>query len=142
MKIGKACNLKIILDESFIYIEDIEKIIPPIANWIVNLRISKMGGLIRSKAIVQKAKELSLPIIIGAQVGETSLLTRAALCIANYSRDLLIAQEGAFGTILLESDICDPSLQFGEKGLLHFVPSVKYGFQITVHANKDLLYYS
>ena len=43
-------------------------------------------------------------------------LTRAALSIANAYRDILVAQEGAYGTILLEKDICQPSLMFGNGG--------------------------
>jgi len=51
-------------------------------------------------------------------VGETSILTRAALTIANSYRDIVIAQEGAFGTHLLEKDICEPSIMFGAGGIL------------------------
>jgi hypothetical protein len=51
-------------------------------------------------------------------VGETSILTRVALTVANRYRDILIAQEGAFGILLLKRDICDPVLMFGAKGQL------------------------
>ena len=77
-----------------------------------------MGGLIRSLNIVEKARKLGIGLIIGAQVGETSLLTRAGLVVANVARDILVAQEGAFGTYLLEQDICDAPLMFGKSGIL------------------------
>ena len=57
-------------------------------------------------------------MIVGAHVGETSLLTRAALSVANAYRDILVAQEGAFGTHLLEHDVVDPPLMFGAGGVL------------------------
>jgi hypothetical protein len=57
-------------------------------------------------------------VIVGAQVGETSLLTRAALTVAHAAADVLVAQEGAFGTFLLERDVCDPPLMFGAGGVL------------------------
>ncbi|MFZ1761994.1 MAG: hypothetical protein WAT99_03795, partial [Nitrospira sp.] len=57
-------------------------------------------------------------IVVGAQVGETSILTRAALTVADRYRDILLAQEGAFGTHLLEYDLCDPPLMFGRGGRL------------------------
>jgi len=41
-----------------------------------------MGGILRSLAIAEQAKQIGIPIIIGAQVGETSILTRAALTLA------------------------------------------------------------
>jgi hypothetical protein len=77
-----------------------------------------MGGLLRSLAVAQRAKEVGIPIIIGAQVGETSILTRVALTVANRYRDILLAQEGAFGTLLLERDLCEPPLMFGAAGRL------------------------
>jgi hypothetical protein len=57
-------------------------------------------------------------MIVGAQVGETSLLTRAALTVAHAGRDRLVAQEGAFGTHLLTADVCNPPLMFGPGGVL------------------------
>ena len=77
-----------------------------------------MGGMLRSLAVVDAARRTGIQLIVGAQVGETSLLTRAALTVAHASRDLLVAQEGAFGTQLLERDICDPPLMFAAGGLL------------------------
>ena len=49
---------------------------------------------------------------------ETSLLTRVALTVAQAAGPSLVAQEGAFGTFLLERDICDPPLMFGAGGIL------------------------
>ena len=77
-----------------------------------------MGGLLRSLAIIESARELGIGVIIGAQVGETSLLTRCGLTAAKAASDILVAQEGAFGTYLLENDISEPPLMFGKAGLL------------------------
>ena len=57
-------------------------------------------------------------IIVGAQVGETSILTRAALTVMNANRANLVAAEGAFGTHLLQRDLTSPSLMFGKGGTL------------------------
>ena len=108
----------IILDESFLNKGHFEPIDTTNDNVFVNVRVSKMGGLIRSRAIARLLSDAHIPIIIGAQVGETSLLTRAALCLANEFDDGVIAQEGAFGTLLLETDITDESLMFGSNGRL------------------------
>jgi L-alanine-DL-glutamate epimerase-like enolase superfamily enzyme len=86
-------KIPIILDESFTQWEQFEKIQHSPETWVINLRISKMGGLLRSLSIANKAKELKIPIIIGAQVDETSILSRAAPILAHASRDHLIAQE-------------------------------------------------
>jgi hypothetical protein len=71
---------------------------------------------------VRRARALGIGIVVGAHVGETSVLTRAALPIADLAATSLIAQEGAFGTQLLERDAVAPSLMFGARGVLDFVP--------------------
>lgn len=116
--IADAFNCKIILDESFLRVEQFEILKEVPLHWLINLRISKMGGLLRSLAIIESARKLGIGLIIGAQVGETSLLTRVGLTAALAASDILAAQEGAFGTHLLESDICSPPLMFAKMGLL------------------------
>lgn len=117
-KLAQDLDKKIILDESFLKSSQLINLLDEPDLWIVNLRVSKMGGLIRSKLIIDQLREAGIKLIIGAQVGETSLLTRAALTIANYAKDLVIAQEGAFGNLLLNNDICDPPIMFGKNGEL------------------------
>jgi L-alanine-DL-glutamate epimerase-like enolase superfamily enzyme len=118
-RISDTLACPIVLDESLLRVEQLQMLAPPSKRWIVNVRVSKMGGLVRSIAIVEAARRLGLRIIVGAQVGETSLLTRAALTVARAAGDALVAQEGAFGTKLLAHDICDPPLMFGQGGILN-----------------------
>ena len=116
--LSQSLGMKIILDEGIGRVNQLSFLEGEASNWIVNLRVSKMGGILRSLKFVNAAREKGVSIIVGAQVGETSLLTRAALPIAQSARDCLIAQEGAFGTLLLQHDICHPPLMFGKHGML------------------------
>jgi len=109
---------RIVLDESLTRENQLAQLPGPTRQWIVNLRVSKMGGLLRSLAVAQRCHEKGLAMVVGAQVGETSLLTRAALIVVQAARDIVIAQEGAFGTMLLESDAVQPALMFGATGEL------------------------
>lgn len=118
LSIHNALNIPIILDESFLRQEQFKKILEHQGAWILNIRVSKMGGLLRSLKIAEYAKENIIPIIIGAQVGETSILTRAALTIANAYKPEIIGQEGAFGAYLLEKDIVSEPLMFAKAGKL------------------------
>ncbi len=86
--------------------------------WIANVRVSKMGGVRRSMEVVEKAAELGIGVIVGAQVGETSILTRAGLSVMQAAGSALAASEGAFGTHLLREDLTSESLTFGDGGLL------------------------
>ena len=121
-EISQQLGVPIILDESFLRSDQLGCLQADPQSWIINIRISKMGGILRSLAIAKQAKAMGLPIIIGAQVGETSILTRAALTVANQYRHILLAQEGAFGTYLLEHDLTRTPLMFGKGGRLDTQP--------------------
>jgi L-alanine-DL-glutamate epimerase-like enolase superfamily enzyme len=139
LKIFEALHIPIILDESFRIIQQFNQIQQTPEAWIINLRISKMGGILRSISILQEAEKRGLPIIVGAQVGETSILTRAALTVVNAFRKLVIAQEGAFGTFLLERDIVDKPLMFGRQGKLSINLDTRLpGFGLDIN-NEDLI---
>ncbi len=117
--LANCFGCKIILDESLLRIEDLVQLSGDTTIWIPNIRISKMGGLLRSLAMAEECKKRGIRFIIGAQVGETSILTRTAISLANAYRDNLIAQEGAYGTHLLEHDITDTPIMFGKDGVVN-----------------------
>ena len=116
--IATALGTRIILDESLVRAEQLDQLNATAGHWIVNLRVSKMGGLLRSLDLIDKLRQCGVPIIVGAHVGETSVLTRAALPLAMAAQDLLLAQEGAFGTHLLVHDVVKSPLMFGPGGKL------------------------
>lgn len=118
--VADSLGIPVILDESATRMADVEALDTPSRRWIVNVRVSKMGGLMRSLEVVQAALANNLDVIVGAQVGETSLLTRAALTVATAAAPRLVGHEGAFGTMLLSRDICDPPLMFGAAGRLRW----------------------
>lgn len=118
LDVAASTGASIILDESLLRGEQLEQLRPTAGRWIVNLRVSKMGGLLRSLEMVRKARALGIRINVGAHVGETSILTRAALVVAHGARDILVAQEGAFGTHLLAHDVTDAPIMFGAGGIL------------------------
>jgi L-alanine-DL-glutamate epimerase-like enolase superfamily enzyme len=117
-RVAAALGTKIILDESLARMSQLAELRRRPETWIINLRVSKMGGLLRSIELVRRARDLEIPLIVGAHVGETSLLTRVALTVAKAAGSALLAQEGAFGTYLLERDVCESPIVFGRGGSL------------------------
>ena len=117
-QVAAQCGVPIVLDESVVRTGQLAALPGAAITWIVNVRVSKMGGLMRSLDVVAAARTAGIGVIVGAQVGETSLLTRAALTVAQAAGPALLAQEGAFGTYLLTRDVCDPPLMFGPGGVL------------------------
>ena len=133
-EVAKAIKTPIILDESFLNKSHFAPIRLQTSAFIINIRISKMGGLLRSLEISGQA---DTPIIIGAQVGETSILTRAALTVANTHNPM--AQEGAFGTYLLKYDLVHHPLMFQAQGLLSpraFLTPDEHGLQLAYHIDR------
>jgi L-alanine-DL-glutamate epimerase-like enolase superfamily enzyme len=117
-RVAERTGAPIILDESFLRSAQLATIAGDPEHWIINVRVSKMGGLLRSLALVQGARDAGVPVVVGAQVGETSVLTRAGLIVARAAGSDLLALEGAFGTHLLETDVATPPLMFGRAGIL------------------------
>ena len=59
-----------------------------------------------------------MPVSTRAHVGETSLLTRAALTVGQALKKQVLAREGAFRKILVTKVISNPSLRFGAGGIV------------------------
>jgi L-Ala-D/L-Glu epimerase len=117
-RIAEACGARIILDESMLRAAQLEAVSTDAGRWIANVRVSKMGGVLRAVDLVARARALGVGIVVGAHVGETSVLTRAALAVATVAGESLVGQEGAFGTHLLEHEPVTPCLMFGAGGVL------------------------
>lgn len=111
-EIARTTGLAIILDESLLTLADLEAA-PKEISIVPNLRVSKHGGLLRSLDILS---QVSGPVIVGAQVGETSILARAGLVLANAAGARLRGLECAYAPLLLSRDVATPSIGFGRSG--------------------------
>lgn len=109
----------LILDEHVFRLSDLMEVKNP-EKTIVNLRVSKCGGLINSIEMGKRAIELGMRIIVGAQVGETSALTRAGFLLSSALSHKPIAHEGGYGMLLLESDPFREYYELGKKGKIIF----------------------
>jgi len=117
-RLSTELGVAIILDESLCWRSDVARYKDLPGRWIANVKVSKAGGLLRSLALIAEARKARWPVIIGAQVAETSVLTRAGIIAARAAEDSLLAIEGGFGTLLLEHDLTEPVLMFGFEGKL------------------------
>nr|WP_255216444.1 enolase C-terminal domain-like protein [Pseudenhygromyxa sp. WMMC2535] len=116
--IARALDVPVILDEAILTLEDFERFAALDAEWILNLKVSRVGGVLRALGLVRAAREAGWGIIVGAQAGESSLLTRAGHLVARAAGGSLRAMEGAVGTHMLHWEPNAPSLRFGRGGCL------------------------
>ena len=116
-----ATGLAIIADQSLVTLADLEAM-PEGDEFVANLRVSKLGGLLRSLGVLAGVVERGQRAIVGAQVGETSILARAGAALAAAAGDALIGYEGAYAPRLLRVDAAAPALTFGPGGAVDLAP--------------------
>ena len=115
-KVASRLGTTIILDESLIGRSDLHRIEGN--SWICNLRISKLGGILRTMELATEAERRNISVILGCHVGETSLLTRASLVISQFLDGAQVANEGAFGKYLLSEDLTETTIEFDHNATL------------------------
>ena len=115
--ISVKLGVPVILDESLCTMADLQRYDGAAGSFIGNLKVSRVGGVLRALRLVDALNERGWPLIVGAHVGETSVLTRAGMLVAAAGGEL-IAQEGAFGSRLVEREPVTPSLRWGRGGVL------------------------
>jgi L-alanine-DL-glutamate epimerase-like enolase superfamily enzyme len=113
--VGAHTRLRIVLDESATRLADLARVEPG-PRYVLNARVSKHGGLLRTLAMISAALARGFDVIVGAQVGETSILARAGLVAARAAGSRLLGFEGAYGTRLLERDATTASIGFAYGG--------------------------
>jgi L-alanine-DL-glutamate epimerase-like enolase superfamily enzyme len=113
--VAARARLQIVLDESATRLADLDGIDTG-ADYILNARVSKHGGLLRTLAMIRAARARGLGVIVGAQVGETTILARAALVAARAAGNALVGFEATYGLRLLERDATTVSLGFRSGG--------------------------
>ena len=115
LRVRQETGLAVIADESLVTPDDAANLIRMEACDVFNIRVSKCGGLLASKRIAQMGLDAGIRVLVGSQVGETSLLSAAGRHLAAYlpSNEYV---EGSFGTHLLSEDISPDPVMFGYEG--------------------------
>lgn len=108
-------KIAVCIDESLCTLADARWFIEHRGAQMFNLRVSKNGGIINTIALGQLAMTAGIRCQIGSQVGETSILSRAAQVVSACLGGV-VHHEGAFGTLLLEYDLTEKPLMFGQGG--------------------------
>jgi muconate cycloisomerase len=113
-RLRRASPIPVMVDESLVTAGDARAIIAAGACDFFNLRVSKHGGLGPSLAIASLARAAGVRLQVGAQVGETAILSAAGRHLAAHLDPEFV--EGSFGTLLLTEDIARDAVAFGHGG--------------------------
>ena len=109
-------GIPVMVDESLVTLEQAERLVELSACDLFNIRLSKCGGITGSTAIAALAEKAGIRIQVGAQVGETAILSAAGRHFAAHVSDLASA-EGSYGKFLLREDVSEEDITFGYGGV-------------------------
>jgi muconate cycloisomerase len=94
----EASGIRVVADESFCTLSDAKELIEHQACDILNIKVSKCGGLLRSKAIADFAHSAHVSCQLGAHVGETEILAAAGRHFVSATN--LLWAEGGYSFLL------------------------------------------
>jgi L-alanine-DL-glutamate epimerase-like enolase superfamily enzyme len=110
IELSNIQSSRVVLDESILTTHNTNVFKENSERFIVNLRISRLGGLLRTLNMMQHAKKLGFDIIIGSVMGETDLSQNISKLAAIAAGDRLVSHEGAFEIYMLNTDMYKLSL--------------------------------
>ena len=114
-RVRQESGVPVMADESLVTLDQARRLMELGACDYFNIRLSKNGGIAGSLAIATVAREAGIKIQVGAQVGETGILSAAGRIFAAHLPALAFA-EGSFGTWLLAEDVTFENIAFGLGG--------------------------
>jgi L-alanine-DL-glutamate epimerase-like enolase superfamily enzyme/pyrroloquinoline quinone (PQQ) biosynthesis protein C len=132
--VREHCGVPVMADESLVTVAQARALIEIGACDYFNIRLSKCAGISGSLAIAQLARDAGIKVQVGAQVGETGVLSAAGRTFAAHLPEVAFA-EGSFGTWLLAEDVTFENVAFGLGGRAPLLKS--RGLSVTV--NDDAL---
>ena len=108
-------GVPVMLDESLCGFPDAESAVARKTADILNVRLSKCGGILPSLRIIALAQRSGLGVQLGCHPGETSLLSAAGRHVASRVADLRYV-EGSYDRHILAANLTRQDLTFGYGG--------------------------
>jgi L-alanine-DL-glutamate epimerase-like enolase superfamily enzyme len=109
-ELRRRFGIPVVLDESIQTADDLARFAGDEAVDVVNIKVSKCGGLLKSQALAQEARRRGIRVQVGAHVGESEILGAAGRILAGAIPDLTV-YEGCSHLLfanLMQSASCNP----------------------------------
>jgi len=116
-------------DEEACDITQMERIIQEGYYHMVNVRLSKCGGIHASLAIVERLRRAGVRFQIGCQLGESGILSAAGRTLSLLSADAQY-HDGSYDAFLLEENTTCEDISFGFGGEAHMLTGPGFGFEV------------
>ena len=136
---GRSSGFTFVADESILSLADLDEIAKSRTYSMVNIRLSKNGGLLKSLEIAEKACALGIAAQLGCHVGETGVLSAAGRVAASLMPNPLYV-DGSYDAYLLSENITCDNMTFGPGGKAKVIRGKGLGFIIDKEALRRLSY--
>jgi len=128
-----------VADESVLSLDDLKRIVSTKTYSMINIRLSKTGGLLRSLQIDREAHANGIKDQLGCHVGETGILSAAGRVAASLMENPVYI-DGSYDEYLLSENITSENLTFGRGGHAEVIRGNGLGFSIDTAALGRLSY--
>jgi muconate cycloisomerase len=108
-------GITLMADESVCSFQDLERTISEGHVGMINVRLSKCGGFMKSMKIINRLREKGLSFQIGCQLGESGLLSAAGRALGLLCGDA-VYYDGSYDALLLGENITSEDVCFGPGG--------------------------
>jgi L-alanine-DL-glutamate epimerase-like enolase superfamily enzyme len=126
---ANARGFRFMADEGFLNAEDVATIAASGTSHMLNLRLSKNGGLSRVLSLGRDATANGLSYQLGCMVGETGILSSLGRVAASLLPDAVYV-EGSYDDFLLSDNVTTRSFGFGPGGNAPVIRGHGVGFQV------------
>jgi len=136
---GRTAGFRFVADESIRSEQDLAGITGSGLYSMINIRLSKNGGLLRSLKLAEEAHASGIAAQLGCHVGETGVLSAAGRVAASLIREPVYV-DGSYDAYLLSENITSENLTFGRGGAAPVIRGRGVGFEIDERAVERLSY--
>lgn len=126
-----------VADESILTMEDLDLIAKERTFTMLNLRLSKNGGLLRCLNLAAAADTHGISYQLGCLVGETGILSAAGRVAASLMKNPRYT-DGSYDSYLLSDNIVQDDLTFGPGGAAEVIRGRGIGFSVDEDRLKGL----
>jgi L-alanine-DL-glutamate epimerase-like enolase superfamily enzyme len=124
-----ARGFRFMADEGFLTAADVASIAASGTSHMLNLRLSKNGGLSRVLSLARTATANGLAYQLGCMVGETGILSSLGRVAAALLPDAVYL-EGSYDDVLLSENVTTRSFGFGPGGNAPVIRGQGLGFEV------------
>jgi len=119
----------IMADEEACDMDQVERIIEGGCYHMVNIRLSKCGGIHLSLSIAERLRKSGVSFQVGCQLGESGILSAAGRTLGLLCGDALY-YDGSYDAFLLEENVTKENVSFGTGGKAGALGGPGFGVEI------------